>query len=297
MSRKITIVLILLLMVFSTLGAQIKTGSGNTYYIQSVQAKGTMQGFWDLPGVNPKYKKGAKLGLYEFTAESDRRFWFEDAGNGYYYIFAANSRRIGRLDLPNNKNSDGVQMIIWDKNKSEGQKFKIKHLGDGRFKIYTPHGRVLCTPRKYGNGQPVHTWGDHKGDWMEWFFIKNLNINVNYYNPDNIPKTPDFFINNRNRTFKYKESLAFVEGAEGTAVLKTYTDNKVILAVTATRRNQKNGKMETKTYDYEINYKDGVYFRGTKENYYEEGEIKEDSTGTPYLSLSGEQSSVKFSVE
>jgi hypothetical protein len=110
-------------------------------------------------------------------------------------------------------------------------------------------------------------------------------------------ETPEFFIENKGKTFIYKESLAFVEGGSGTAVVKEVFDDKVILSVTATKRNQMNGEMETNTYDYEIMYESGKYYRGSLEDYYEEGKIRKDANGNKYLTLDGEQSSVKFSLE
>jgi hypothetical protein len=108
---------------------------------------------------------------------------------------------------------------------------------------------------------------------------------------------PDFFVENKDKTFQYKQSLAFVEGSEGTAVVKEIADNKIMLSITSTGRNPMNGEMETKTFDYEIQYENGKYFRGTQADYYEEGTIRKDQNGKEYLTLDGEQSSVKFSLE
>ncbi|MDA3912332.1 MAG: RICIN domain-containing protein [Bacteroidales bacterium] len=126
--------------------------------------------------------------------------------------------------------------------------------------------------------------------------MESMSIGAGRYK-EKLSETPDFFIKNKDKTFKYKESLAFVEGGEGTAIVKETSNNKVILSITSTRRNQRNGEMETNTFDYEIQYENGKYFRGTKADYYEEGTIRKDQNDNEYLSLDGEQSSVKFSLE
>ena len=70
-----------------------------------------------------------------------------------------------------------------------------------------------------------------------------------------------------------------------------------MLSITSTGRNPMNGEMETKTFEYEIQYENGKYFRGTQADYYEEGNIRKDQNGKKYLSLDGEQSSTTFSLE
>lgn len=111
------------------------------------------------------------------------------------------------------------------------------------------------------------------------------------------PDFPAFFQKNENVTFKFKESLAFVEGREGTATVKSITDTKVILSVTSTGRNMSNGQMETNTYDFEMNYADGQYSRGSQDSYYEVGTIHKDSEGNEYLRLEGEQSSITLKLQ
>lgn len=126
--------------------------------------------------------------------------------------------------------------------------------------------------------------------------LKYMHIGTGHYK-EKPSENPDFFLNNKEKTFKYKQSLAHVEGGEGTAIVKEVSNDKVLLSVTSTRRNPMNGEVETKTFDYEIQYENGQYFRGNKTDYYEKGTIRKDQNGNEYLTLDGEQSSVKFSLE
>jgi hypothetical protein len=105
---------------------------------------------------------------------------------------------------------------------------------------------------------------------------------------------PEFFINNKDKTFDYIVEAAFVGGNKGTAVVKEISDDKIVLSVTTTGENPMNGEIETRTYDYDIDYKDGKYSKGTMEDYYQEGELKTNSEGVLYLGLSGEQSYVSI---
>ncbi len=142
--------------------------SGNIY-IKSVQAGyyGD-QGFWDQPGHPSKYKQGDNLALYSRDFDVDQQFKFVSAGNGMYYIVSQNG---GYVDVSGGNNGDGVNMHIWSPNNSASQKFRLQFLGNGKWKIFTSWGRVISTPRSYANGANVHTWGDHDGPWMEWYFI------------------------------------------------------------------------------------------------------------------------------
>ncbi|PKL19300.1 MAG: hypothetical protein CVV49_01575 [Spirochaetae bacterium HGW-Spirochaetae-5] len=155
--------------------AQVNGGnSGNAVpsgyvYVKSVQSGlSGEQGFWDQPGVPSKYKAGDNLGIWSQDYGIDQQFRFVPAGGGMYYIVSQNG---GYVDVSGGNNGDGVNMHIWKPNNSASQKFRLQNLGNGRWKIFTSWGRALCTPRSFSNGSNVHTWGDHQGDWMEWYFI------------------------------------------------------------------------------------------------------------------------------
>jgi C1A family cysteine protease len=139
-------------------------------YVKSVQSGiSGEQGFWDQPGTPSKYKAGDNLGIWSRDFGIDQQFRFVPAGGGMYHIVSQNG---GYADVSGGNNGDGVNMHIWNANNTASQKFRLQHMGSGRWKIFTSWGRVLCTPRNFANGSNVHTWGDHPGEWTEWYFIE-----------------------------------------------------------------------------------------------------------------------------
>ena len=159
-------------------------------YIKSVQAGlSGEQGFWDQPGYLEKYKQGESISLYSIDYGTDQQFSFKSAGGGLYNIVSGNG---GYVDVQGGDNGDGVKMQIWSPNNSPSQKFRLQHTGNGRWKIYTSWGRVVCTPRSFTNGSNVHTWGDHQGEWMEWFFIPAGTGNVEVNKTSSINTDPSY---------------------------------------------------------------------------------------------------------
>lgn len=137
-------------------------------YIKSVQSgESGEQGFWDQPGGPSKFKAGDNLGIWQRDYGIDQRFRFVPAGNGMFNIVSRNG---GCVDVSGGTNGDGVNVQIWKQNNTISQKFSPRYMGEGRWKIFTSWGRVLCTPRTFANGSNVHTWGDHQGAWTEWYF-------------------------------------------------------------------------------------------------------------------------------
>ncbi len=144
------------------------------FRIKSVQAGETsLKGEWDQPGRKNNFNQGDNLGLWSRESANDQFYKFVSTGDGWYNIVSANK---GHVDVSGGVNGDGVNIQIWQSNGTVSQKFRLKHLGEGRFKIFTHWGRVLCTPRNFENGSNVHTWTDHNGPWMEWYFISPQNV-------------------------------------------------------------------------------------------------------------------------
>lgn len=155
--------------------AQVNSGGGEGQvpsgyvYIKSVQSGiSGEEGYWDQPGNPKKYKQGDNLGIWSRDYGADQQFRFVPAGGGMYYIVSQNG---GYVDVSGGNNGDGVNMHIWSPNNTISQKFRVQYLGNGKWKVFTGWGRVLCTPRSYKNGSNVHTWNDHQGEWTEWYFI------------------------------------------------------------------------------------------------------------------------------
>lgn len=138
------------------------------FFIKSVQAGNNNRGYWDQPGKNSRYKSGDNIAAWSKDGVVDQMFRFVNAGGEWFYIVSANG---GYADVKGGKNGDGVSIQIWTPNNSASQKFRFRHMGNGRWKIYTAWNRAICLAnRSDRNGSNIHTWGDHEGPWMEWFF-------------------------------------------------------------------------------------------------------------------------------
>jgi hypothetical protein len=148
------------------------------FYIQSVltYGKGT-SGFWDVPGYDPAYKKGQNMQVWDISVSNgdhkspDRTYEFTDAGNGFYMIVPSHTHGSGVVEVSGGI-QDGTNIHLWDNQKTFFQRFRFKHLGEGRWKIYGMNGKALCLAnRSAKNGSNIHLWQDHEGPWMEWVFL------------------------------------------------------------------------------------------------------------------------------
>lgn len=145
----------------------------STFYIQSALYYGKdTKGFWDCPGTAYP-KSGDNLQIYELSDFNyDRKFQIMHSATSFnhYSISVADNPNIV-VGIDKNNPGDGVNVLLWDRVLSTAQNFTFKHMGNGRFKIFNYHNRVVCTGREGTNGMNIHTWGDHEGPWMEWYFI------------------------------------------------------------------------------------------------------------------------------
>ena len=143
---------------------------GRKFFIQSALNYGKNNGgYWDVPGTPTNIDKGSNIQLWDIDGGFDRQF---SLGNsmmkGYYEI------KVGtvRVNVDGGKSANGTNVEVWDKDNAPKQMFRFKHLGNGRFKIYSKSGKVVCTAgRSSSNGSNVHIWDDHDGGWMEWYLI------------------------------------------------------------------------------------------------------------------------------
>jgi len=169
-----TVIISLFIITLSLLQApaQVKydTPPDGFFYIKSVQARLQNAGYWDQPGTNVSFKRGANIMAWAKDNGRDQRFRFVYSGGGYYNIVSQNG---GYVDVAGSKNADGTNILIWTRKTSNNsnQKFRFKYTGDGKWKIYTAWGRAICLAgRNHKNGSNIHTWTDHNGPWMEWYF-------------------------------------------------------------------------------------------------------------------------------
>jgi archaellum component FlaC len=147
---------------------------GEAYFIQSAQEyEKSNKAFWDIAGSKVIYEQGQKIQVWELSDNaSDRKYYIEPIENGFVIITAALSPGTAYLDLSGNNSGNGTPMQLWDKNTSGAQKFKLKDMGDGRYKIFNANGKMLCLAgRSSDNGTALNLWDDHEGAFTEWVFI------------------------------------------------------------------------------------------------------------------------------
>ncbi|MBI9103196.1 MAG: RICIN domain-containing protein [Spirochaetales bacterium] len=168
-----TLILIMtLLLVLGTVSAETEIPGDRFFYIQSVAAAGTNNGYWDLPGYKPSFRRGANLAMYEKEEGNvwDRLYMFKPAGDGYYYIMPANG---GYVDVAGGRTSNGTNICIWDNHGGNNQKFRLEYLGSSKYKIFTYSGQVICASgRQTSNGSNVCIWEDHETTATEWYLIQ-----------------------------------------------------------------------------------------------------------------------------
>ncbi|MBI9068810.1 MAG: RICIN domain-containing protein [Salinivirgaceae bacterium] len=158
--------------------AQDYIPSGQTFYIQSNNNYGKNSfGCWDIRGRNIKFKNSQSLIVWQLSdKDKDRKFKFTYAGfeDGFhwYYIIPEYTLGYGVVDVQGGSNKNGTNIQIYKLNHTASQKFRIKHLGNGKWKIYSKLGGILClNNRSSENGSNIHLWQDHSGAGTEWHMI------------------------------------------------------------------------------------------------------------------------------
>lgn len=153
-------------------GDEITTGKN--FKIQTAQSYGrNNNGYWDLPGKgSDALKQGANIQIWALDNYDDRLFRFErKAGSEYYQIYVGKLSD-GVVDLSAGKTDNGTNVQMWKANGGSAQNFYLKHLGNGRFKIYHQSGKIINLKNtNEANGNNVHLWNDHNGIHCEWYLI------------------------------------------------------------------------------------------------------------------------------
>ncbi len=145
---------------------------GEVFYIQSAYSHGRHnKGYWDIGGVND-VAKGKPLKIWDLDGGRDREFKvIKSSQNGYYELQIGNWN--SRVDIKGGKNDNGTPLHVWEPHGGANQRFLFHHLGNGRFKIYTASGKVICLKNKNDdNGNPLHIWNDHNSMNVEWYLIR-----------------------------------------------------------------------------------------------------------------------------
>jgi hypothetical protein len=149
-----------------------------TYHFQSVAAKELTKGFLEFPGKNPGWaKNGNKMGIWTKSTNPNKRFVFEKKRTNAYYTIVAETNANFAMDCKGKTRENGTAIQGYSKHFGESQQFYLKHLGNGRFKIYHKSGLVVCLKDKNNtsNGNKIHLWSDHNAASTEWYLINANN--------------------------------------------------------------------------------------------------------------------------
>jgi hypothetical protein len=145
-------------------------------WIQSAMNYGkNNQGFWDVPGKQPTAKNGLQIQSWEMDEGADRKFKFVPSTRfpGYYEIHSGLSGYVMENEGGNPEmKKNGTSIVLWQRHGGESQVFRIKHLGNGRIRIFNyAENAIHLMGRKNANGTEIAVWGDHDGDWMDWYLV------------------------------------------------------------------------------------------------------------------------------
>lgn len=146
------------------------------FWIQSAMNYGQNGGgCWDVPGGPQSFQNGQDIKCWDIDGGADRKFKMVPSLKypGYYEIqtIMPGSRQ-GVIDIAGGNTGNGTNIQLWEQNGTAAQVFKFKHLGNGKFKIYSATGMVVhLSGRKNANGTNVAIWEDHDGAWMEWYLV------------------------------------------------------------------------------------------------------------------------------
>ncbi|MBN1250948.1 MAG: RICIN domain-containing protein [Bacteroidales bacterium] len=178
MKFKLILFLLINILFFTNIAsAQLDVLHGKTFYIQASDAhkKGINKGYWDIRGKNPAYSKGQSIIVWAKDNGDDRKFKFlKDPKNPGYYIITPlhGQKQNARVDVAGGKKANGADIILWDMNGGDNQKFKLVFTQNGYARIFNKNSMVLCLKGKsYENGSNVHIWQNHQGHQTEWALI------------------------------------------------------------------------------------------------------------------------------
>ena len=135
--------------------------------------------YWDIPGSPNSNSRSAAVQVWSLDNGRDRKVMFIPAGGGFYYIkFQHNGYY---LDVKGGNLRKDVHLQIYQPNRSDAQKFKVLHLGNGEFKFVTTNGFALdCEGGGWKNGTKIQLWDD-KGSRGQTFEIIEASSRKKYY--------------------------------------------------------------------------------------------------------------------
>jgi len=153
-------------------------GDGN-FHIQSAMEFGSSwKGCWAVPGYPHRFRNGLNIVVWELHRKEmnkgDRNFYFRHIRDDIYEIhsrlFPASGHAVG---IYGNGNSNGINIHLWEKDDTYAQRFRLKYQGNGKWKIYTMHGKVVCLAKGLSEeGTNVYIWDDYNGASCEWVLVE-----------------------------------------------------------------------------------------------------------------------------
>ncbi len=148
---------------------------GNTpMYMQSALSYGrTLEGYFDVPGIDEP-NDGDNIQVYRLSDIYPDRVYTvipSSSAIGFYNIAVAEDQSLF-IEAENSGQTGNANILLRDINNSPGQNFYFKHLGSGRYKIYTQGDKIISlSSRNDGNKSNVVTADDSDGEWNEWYLI------------------------------------------------------------------------------------------------------------------------------
>ena len=149
---------------------------GRSFIIQSAQNYGRDgNGCWDVSGSyssESQFIKGKNIQLWTMANKPDRFFTIKSSSQQGFYEIMVGKHSVARVDISGGNQKKGANIHLWDDNNSTAQRFSFKHMGNGRFKIYTTKGKIInLNTQSSKNGTNVQLWNDHNGIHNEWFLL------------------------------------------------------------------------------------------------------------------------------
>ena len=177
--KKLHLIFVMAIALLST-AATAQMGSvlpiGRSFIIQSAQNSGrNAGGCWDVAGYygqETDFIKGKNICIWQLDEGADRVFTIMESSQQGYYELMVGRNSVARVDIGGGNQRNGTNIQLWDDNNATSQRFLFKHLGNGRFKIYTTNGKIINLAAKGSkDGNNIQLWNDHNGIHNEWVLL------------------------------------------------------------------------------------------------------------------------------
>ena len=174
---RLNLVLVGLMLTMVVIGQKpAKMPVGKSFIIQSAQNYGRNGGgCWDVSGSfssESDFVKGKNIQIWNVTNEVDRVYTIKSSNTQGYYEIMVGRHSVARVDISGGKQKKGANIQLWEDNNGTAQRFLFRHLGNGRFKIYSTNGYIINLKNtNSNNNNNIQLWSDHNGIHNEWFLL------------------------------------------------------------------------------------------------------------------------------